>query len=130
MPVFVGKFEICYVVLQPDSAESQVYSIVKPKYNIKPQIMKKAILTIGLFSLVMILTSFTTPETAAKLNSTTNVDLVGSGAAGGNPKLDLVGSGAAGGNPKLDLVGSGAAGGNPKLDLVGSGAAGGNPKLD
>ena len=79
--------------------------------------MKKAILTIGLFSLVMILTSFTTPETASKLNnSNTNIDLVGSGSAGGNQKLDLVGSGSAGGNQKLDLVGSGSAGGNQKLD--------------
>ena len=65
--------------------------------------MKKAILTIGLFSLVMILTSFTTHETTTKLNNnTTNVDLVGNGAAGGNQKLDLVGNGAAGGNQKLD----------------------------
>jgi len=94
--------------------------------------MKKAILTIGLFSLVMVLTSFTTPETkpVVTINTNGNVELVGSGAAGGNQKLDLVGSGAAGGNQKLDLVGSGAAGGNQKLDLVGSGAAGGNQKLD
>jgi len=80
--------------------------------------MKKAILTIGLFSLVMILTSFTTPETVTKLNNnnTTSIDYAGSGAAGGNQKLDYAGSGAAGGNQKLDYAGSGAAGGNQKLD--------------
>ena len=53
--------------------------------------MKKAILTIGLFSLVMILTSFTTPETSnvSKIeNNNTSVDLVGSGSAGGNKKVD------------------------------------------
>ena len=96
--------------------------------------MKKAILTIGLFSLVMVLTSFTTPETKnndkVANNANITVDLVGSGSAGGNKKVDLVGSGSAGGNKKVDLVGSGSAGGNKKVDLVGSGSAGGNKKVD
>ncbi len=107
--------------------------MTKQNNNIKTQIMKKAILTIGLFSLVMILTSFTTPETSnvSKIeNNNTSVDLVGSGSAGGNKKVDLVGSGSAGGNKKVDLVGSGSAGGNKKVDLVGSGSAGGNKKVD
>lgn len=79
--------------------------------------MKKSILTIGLFSLVMVLTSFTTPETnAMTIDNNGNVDIVGSGAAGGNKKVDIVGSGAAGGNKKVDIVGSGAAGGNKKVD--------------
>ena len=66
--------------------------------------MKKAILTIGLFSLVMILTSFTTPEsnTATSIDKTSSVDIVGAGAAGGNKKVDIVGAGAAGGNKKVD----------------------------
>ena len=49
--------------------------------------MKKAILTIGLFSLVMILTSFTTTETI-KVDNNTIVELAGNQAAGGNKKVD------------------------------------------
>lgn len=86
--------------------------------------MKKAILTIGLFSLVMILTSFTTPETTKIV--ATQTEAVGS-AGGKNVKLDAVGS-AGGTNVKLDAVGS-AGGKNVKLDAVGS-AGGTNVKLD
>ena len=86
--------------------------------------MKKAILTIGLFSLVMILTSFTTPETT-KITST-QTEAVGA-AGGGNIKLDAVGA-AGGGNIKLDAVGA-AGGKNIKLDAVGA-AGGRNIKLD
>ncbi|WP_304196824.1 hypothetical protein [Flavobacterium alvei] len=43
--------------------------------------MKKSFLTIGLLTLVMILTSFTTPET-------TKVDAAGQGAVGGSVRLD------------------------------------------
>ena len=71
--------------------------------------MKKAILTIGLFSLVMILTSFTTPET-------NNVNIIGGNASGGNMKLDIIGGNASGGNMKLDIIGGNASGGNMKLD--------------
>ncbi|TRX02244.1 3-oxoacyl-ACP reductase [Flavobacterium gawalongense] len=78
--------------------------------------MKKAILTIGLFSLVMILTSFTTPETKNIVKSETNVNIIGQGAAGGNVKVDIIGQGAAGGNVKVDIIGQGAAGGNVKVD--------------
>ena len=46
--------------------------------------MKKAILTIGLFSLVMVLTSFTTEE----ITNNTKVNIVGQGATGGNVKVD------------------------------------------
>jgi len=78
--------------------------------------MKKAILTFGLLSLVMILTSFTTPETTKATVNNTDVQAVGSNAVGGNVKLDAVGSNAVGGNVKLDAVGSNAVGGNVKLD--------------
>ena len=79
--------------------------------------MKKAILTFGLLSLVMILTSFTTPETTkVTVNNNTTLEAVGSGAAGGTVRLDAVGSGAAGGTVRLDAVGSGAAGGTVRLD--------------
>ncbi|MCI4444271.1 MAG: hypothetical protein JHC39_12280, partial [Lentimicrobium sp.] len=61
--------------------------------------MKKSFLTIGLLSLVMILTSFTTPETTkVTVNNITTVDAVGSGSTGGNVRLDAVGSGSTGGN--------------------------------
>ena len=80
--------------------------------------MKKAILTIGLFSLMMILTSFTTPETTNVLRG------------GGNTIVNLNGNQAAGGNQKVDLNGNQAAGGNQKVDLNGNQAAGGNKKVD
>ena len=50
--------------------------------------MKKSILTIGLLSLVMILTSFTTPESKVTVNATTTVDHAGQGAVGGSVRLD------------------------------------------
>ncbi len=80
--------------------------------------MKKAILTFGLFSLMMIVTSFTTPEST--LNGTTI----------NNSQLEAVGSACAGGNKKVDAVGSACAGGNKKVDAVGSACAGGNKKVD
>ncbi|MDI6045352.1 3-oxoacyl-ACP reductase [Flavobacterium yafengii] len=80
--------------------------------------MKKAILTIGLFSLVMILTSFTTPETTTvlRVDNNTIVDLAGNQAVGGNKKVDLAGNQAVGGNKKVDLAGNQAVGGNKKVD--------------
>ena len=92
--------------------------------------MKKAILTIGLFSLVMILTSFTTPETNSTAKSDTNVNIIGGGATGHNVKLDIIGGGATGHNVKLDIIGGGATGHNVKLDIIGGGATGHNVKLD
>jgi hypothetical protein len=62
--------------------------------------MKKSILTIGLLSLVMILTSFTTPESKLTVNH------AGSGMTGGNVRLDHAGSGMTGGNVRLDHAGS------------------------
>jgi hypothetical protein len=66
--------------------------------------MKKSIVTIGLFSLMMILTSFATSE---------NVDITGLGSAG-NRKVDITGLGSAG-NRKVDITGLGSAG-NRKVD--------------
>jgi hypothetical protein len=101
------------------------------KFN-NNQIMKKVILTAGLFSLVMVLTSFTTPDTepTVKIDGNGNVEIVGAGSAGGNKKVDIVGAGSAGGNKKVDIVGAGSAGGNKKVDIVGAGSAGGNKKVD
>lgn len=65
--------------------------------------MKKSILTIGLLSLVMILTSFTTPETTkVNINNNTNVEAAGSGSVGGTVRLDAAGSGSVGGTVRLD----------------------------
>ena len=64
--------------------------------------MKKAILTFGLFSLMMVLTSFTSPETLNNNSTTQSVELVGGASAGGNRKVDLVGGASAGGNRKVD----------------------------
>jgi hypothetical protein len=90
--------------------------------------MKKVILTIGLFSLVMILTSFTTPETS---NNDVNItNSAPSQAPSGDLKVDIRGSQATGGNVKLDIRGSQATGGNVKLDIRGSQCTGGNVKLD
>jgi hypothetical protein len=78
--------------------------------------MKKAILTIGLFSLVMILTSFTTSEEKVLTVINTPVELNGSASVGGNKKVDLNGSASVGGNKKVDLNGSASVGGNKKVD--------------
>ena len=64
--------------------------------------MKRAILTFGLFSLVMILTSFTTPETTTKIDNTTTVEVV-SGSIIPTRKLDVV-SGSIIPTRKLDVV--------------------------
>jgi len=79
--------------------------------------MKKAILTFGLFSLVMILTSFTTPETTkVTVNNNTTVEAAGAQSAGGNVRLDAAGAQSAGGNVRLDAAGAQSAGGNVRLD--------------
>ena len=61
--------------------------------------MKKAILSIGLFSLVMVLTSFTSNE---KITSTAKNDNSIEVFKIENVKLDLVGNGGTGGNKKVD----------------------------
>ena len=59
--------------------------------------MKKSILTVGLLSLVMILTSFTSTEKVTSTNDSksevfkienTKLDLAGNGGTGGNKKVD------------------------------------------
>jgi hypothetical protein len=90
--------------------------------------MKKVILTISLFSLVMILTSFTTPETSNNDINITNS--TASQAAGDNVKVDVKGAQSSGGNVKLDVKGAQSSGGNVKLDIKGAQCSGGNVKLD
>lgn len=80
--------------------------------------MKKTILTIGLFSLVMVLTSFTTNEkvTTTDIASKSMLDLSGNLSTGGNKKVDLSGNLSTGGNKKVDLSGNLSTGGNKKVD--------------
>ncbi|RBN51208.1 hypothetical protein [Flavobacterium psychrolimnae] len=59
--------------------------------------MKKAILTIGLFSLVMVLTSFTSNEEVTSTNDNKSEVFKIE-----NVKLDLAGNGGTGGNKKMD----------------------------
>ena len=88
--------------------------------------MKRAILTFGLFSLVMVLTSFTTPVTSnINVSNITPVEIVyATGIVGGNRKVDA--TGIVGGNRKVDATGI--VGGNRKVDATG--IVGGNRKVD
>lgn len=80
--------------------------------------MKKSILTIGLFSLVMVLTSFTNSEiiSVPKVDNNTYIGIDGNQSAGGNKKVDIDGNQSAGGNKKVDIDGNQSAGGNKKVD--------------
>jgi hypothetical protein len=71
--------------------------------------MKKAILTFGLFSLVMILTSFTTPETST-------INRAADGGTGGTVRLDRAADGGTGGTVRLDRAADGGTGGTVRLD--------------
>jgi hypothetical protein len=66
--------------------------------------MKKAILTIGLFSLVMVLTSFTTPETSnnTKVDNNTNLNIIGQGSVKNDVKVDIIGQGSVKNDVKVD----------------------------
>ena len=61
--------------------------------------MKNAITTIGLFSLVMVLTSFSSNE---EITTTTKNDNKAEIFKIENVKLELIGNGSAGGNKKVD----------------------------
>ena len=76
--------------------------------------MKKVFTTFGLTALVMVLTSFTTPETKATINeNSTNTEIV-NGAIFSNKKVDAS-NGAIFSNKKLDAA-NGAIFSNKKLD--------------
>jgi len=83
--------------------------------------MKKATLSIGLLTLMMILTSFTAPDTfTVKNTATTSIDIDGSGSqsSGGNRKVDFVGNTTSKQTAIIDIDGSGSqsSGGNRKVD--------------
>ena len=76
--------------------------------------MKKSILTIGLCSLVMVLTSFTTPETdpVVTIDANGNVEVVNQEIN----KKDVTSSSIVMSNKKVEIIGSGSTGGNKKVD--------------
>ena len=82
--------------------------------------MKKAILTIGLFTIVTALTSFANPTTPNVDNTIyTQIDGNGGQDAGGNKKVDFVGGHTQSSINKLNNIdGNGGqdAGGNKKVD--------------
>lgn len=80
--------------------------------------MKKSLLTIGLCSLVMVLTSFTTPETdpVVTIDANGNVEVVSTVATQEINKKDVTSSSIAMSNKKVEIIGSGSTGGNKKVD--------------
>ena len=80
--------------------------------------MKKSLLTIGLCSLVMVLTSFTTPETdpIVTIDANGNVEVVNTVATQEMNKKDITSSSIVMSNKKVEIIGSGSAGGNKKVD--------------
>lgn len=82
--------------------------------------MKNTALTIGLFSLVMVLTSFTSPETTTNSNATIDLGING-GSTGGGRKLDVY-DGAA--TSKTDVYATVQGGDNT------GGSTGGGRKID
>ena len=67
-----------------------LYSQNEKKYNnIKPQIMKKFISTFGLTTLVVLLTSFTTPETTNTIvDNNISIEVIYGGGIASTKKLD------------------------------------------
>ena len=82
--------------------------------------MKKATLTIGLFSVVMALTSFTTPQTSNSkiVDNTliTSIDGTGGQSSGGNRKVDFNGGSNTNQILAIDGTGGQSSGGNRKVD--------------
>ncbi|AWG21033.1 hypothetical protein FFWV33_05545 [Flavobacterium faecale] len=82
--------------------------------------MKKAILASGLFSLVMVLSSFTTVEATSNVEVGGNkVAIAGQGATS-KMKFDIAGQGATS-KMKFDIAGQGATS-KMKFDIAGQGA--------
>jgi hypothetical protein len=79
--------------------------------------MKKATLTIGLFSLVMVLTSFNTVETTNDIvvnNVTVGID--GNQSAGQSRKVDMMGTDLSNQNTTVSIDGNQSAGQSRKVD--------------
>jgi len=82
--------------------------------------MKKAILTIGLFTLVLVSTSFASPKdlTSSITDKTviTTIDGTGGQSTGGNRKVDYNASTFQNQNTGIDGTGGQSTGGNRKVD--------------
>lgn len=79
--------------------------------------MKKLALTTGLFSLVMVLTSFNTSETSNDIlvkNATVSID--GNQSAGQSKKVDMMGTDLSNQNTQLSIDGNQSAGQSKKVD--------------
>jgi hypothetical protein len=82
--------------------------------------MKKAILTIGLFTLVLASTSFASPKNSSSSIATntviTSIDGTGGQSAGDNRKVDFNGGGLKNKIVEIDGTGGQSAGDNRKVD--------------
>jgi len=82
--------------------------------------MKKTILTIGLFTLVLATTSFATPKnsTSSIVDNTeiTSIDGTGGQSTGGNKKVDFNGGTLKNKITNIDGTGGQSTGGNKKVD--------------
>jgi hypothetical protein len=79
--------------------------------------MKNTALTIGLFSLVMVLTSFGTIETSnAILGNNTTVGIDGNQSVGQSRKVDMMGSDLSNQNTVLSIDGNQSVGQSRKVD--------------
>lgn len=81
--------------------------------------MKKTILTIGLFTLVLVSTSFASPKDSISTITDPNItstDGTGSQSTGGNRKVDYNGRTFQSQNTGVDGTGSQSTGGNRKVD--------------
>ncbi|WP_281637016.1 hypothetical protein [Flavobacterium marginilacus] len=82
--------------------------------------MKKAVLTIGLFTLVLVSTSFTSPTNSnssiADNTEITSIDGTGSQSTGGNKKVDFNGNTHQNQFADIDGTGGQSTGGNKKVD--------------
>jgi|EndMetStandDraft_7_1072992.scaffolds.fasta_scaffold2783749_1 hypothetical protein len=80
--------------------------------------MKKLALTTGLFSLVMVLTSFNTSETSndTLVNNNVTVSIDGNQSAGQSRKVDMMGTDLSNQNAQLSIDGNQSAGQSRKVD--------------
>ena len=80
--------------------------------------MKKLALTTGLFSLVMVLTSFNTPETSndTLVNNNATVSIDGNQSVGQSKKVDVMRTDLSNQNTQLSIDGNQSAGQSKKVD--------------
>jgi hypothetical protein len=91
---------------------------VKKYNNINSTVMKKLALTTGLFSLVMVLTSFNTSETSndTLVNNNATISIDGNQSAGQSKKVDMMRTDLSNQNTQLSIDGNQSAGQSKKVD--------------